>query len=178
MPISIDTRQRRGRARGARSGRGDHQRHHARSKAIPRWRRWPAKSKCAVVLMHMRGGPADHIKFARYRDVVREVTKLSCRRARDSRSQRESRDRASSSIRESDSPKLRTIISSYWVPCRSICALGYPVLVGASRKNFVPPHRGRWRGRYCIRNGRGERPGDRQRESRSSGSMILDRRWR
>ncbi len=32
-----------------------------------------ARSKCAVVLMHMRGGPANHIKFARYRDVVREV---------------------------------------------------------------------------------------------------------
>ena len=30
-----------------------------------------ARTKCAVVLMHMRGGPANHIEFARYRDVVR-----------------------------------------------------------------------------------------------------------
>ena len=32
-----------------------------------------AARKCAVVLMHMRGVPADHMKFARYRDVVGEV---------------------------------------------------------------------------------------------------------
>ena len=38
-----------------------------------------ARAKCAVVLMHMRGGAADHIKFARYRDVVREVAEYLAR---------------------------------------------------------------------------------------------------
>src|SRR5271168_615399 len=33
----------------------------------PEMARLAADTKCAVVLMHMRGGPADHIKFARYR---------------------------------------------------------------------------------------------------------------
>ncbi len=47
-----------------------------------------ARTKCAVVLMHMRGGPANHIEFARYRDVVREVVeyldaaRAICRRRR------------------------------------------------------------------------------------------------
>ena len=41
-----------------------------------------ADTKCAVVLMHMRGGPADHIKFAHYRDVVREVVEYLDARAR------------------------------------------------------------------------------------------------
>ena len=36
-----------------------------------------AARKCAVVLMHMRGGAADHMKFARYRDVVSEVEAAS-----------------------------------------------------------------------------------------------------
>ena len=41
-----------------------------------------ARTKCAVVLMHMRGGPANHIEFARYRDVVREVVEYLDLRAR------------------------------------------------------------------------------------------------
>ena len=41
-----------------------------------------ARMKCAVVLMHMRGGPANHIKFAHYRDVVREVVEYLDARAR------------------------------------------------------------------------------------------------
>ena len=41
-----------------------------------------ARTKCAVVLMHMRGGPANHIEFARYRDVVSEVVEYLDLRAR------------------------------------------------------------------------------------------------
>src|SRR5271167_2483942 len=41
-----------------------------------------ARTKCAVVLMHMRGGPANHARFARYRDVVREVVEYLEARAR------------------------------------------------------------------------------------------------
>ena len=41
-----------------------------------------ARTRCAVVLMHMRGGPANHIEFARYRDVVREVVEYLAARAR------------------------------------------------------------------------------------------------
>src|SRR6185437_12155217 len=32
-----------------------------------------AETGCAVVLMHMRGGPTDHVRYARYRNVVKEV---------------------------------------------------------------------------------------------------------
>ncbi len=60
-----------------------------------------ADSKCAVVLMHMRGGPAGpYKKFARYRDVVGEVSSYLAGAARDLRKRRESRARESCSIRD------------------------------------------------------------------------------
>src|SRR5262249_14072091 len=40
-----------------------------------------ARSGCAVVLMHIRGTPVDHMKFARYRNVVAEIMKYLAERA-------------------------------------------------------------------------------------------------
>jgi dihydropteroate synthase len=95
-----------------------------------------ASSKCAVVLMHMRGGPADHIKFARYRDVVAEVTGYLAERARFAEAAGIARSRIildpGIGFAKSAAHNLG-ILSA--LP--RLCALGYPVLVGASRKTFV-----------------------------------------
>lgn len=95
-----------------------------------------AKAKCAVVLMHMRGGPEDHMKFARYNDVVGEVSSYLLKRARFAI------DAGISASRIIVDPGIGfaknaahnvALISN--LP--RIRALGYPVLIGASRKNFV-----------------------------------------
>jgi dihydropteroate synthase len=95
-----------------------------------------AARKCAVVLMHMRGGPADHMKFAHYRDVVSEVETALAARAR-------------AAIRAGVAPSriiLDPGLGFAKQPRHSLallgalprlCALGYPILVGASRKGFV-----------------------------------------
>ncbi len=95
-----------------------------------------ASRKCAVVLMHMRGGPADHMKFVHYRDLVGEVEAFLASRARVAVRAGVTRSRiildpglgfskvARHSLALLDAlPRLR--------------ALGYPILVGASRKGFV-----------------------------------------
>jgi len=95
-----------------------------------------AARKCAVVLMHMRGGAADHMKFARYRDVVSEVEAGLASRARDA-------------IRAGVAPSRIILDPGLGFAKRPrhslallgalprLCALGYPILVGASRKGFV-----------------------------------------
>jgi dihydropteroate synthase len=95
-----------------------------------------AKSKCAVVLMHMKGGPADHIKFARYRDVVKEVTRYLSDRARFAVAAGIVRSRI---ILDPGIGFAKTAQHNLEIlgGLGRICALGYPVLVGASRKNFV-----------------------------------------
>jgi dihydropteroate synthase len=95
-----------------------------------------ARTKCAVVLMHMRGGPANHIEFARYRDVVREVCEHLRARAR--------------LAVEAGIPRARIIVDpglgfaktaqhnlKLLAALPDLSALGYPVLVGVSRKSFV-----------------------------------------
>ncbi|HVB78697.1 MAG TPA: dihydropteroate synthase [Candidatus Binataceae bacterium] len=95
-----------------------------------------AARKCAVVLMHMRGGPADHMKFARYRDVAGEVEACLAERARCAIRAGVARSRII----------LDPGLGFAKLPCHSLallgalprlCALGYPILVGASRKGFV-----------------------------------------
>jgi dihydropteroate synthase len=95
-----------------------------------------AARRCAVVLMHMRGGPADHIRFARYRNVVGEVESALSARAR-------------FAIRAGVAPSRIVLDPGLGFAKRSrhslallgalprLCALGYPILVGASRKGFV-----------------------------------------
>ena len=95
-----------------------------------------AASKCGVILMHMRGGPADHIKFAHYRDVVGEVATYLAVRARDAvrRGVIRSRIILDPGLGFAKLPRhsLRLLNA---LP--RLCALGYPILVGASRKGFV-----------------------------------------
>jgi dihydropteroate synthase len=95
-----------------------------------------SRAKCAVVLMHMRGGPADHIKFARYRDVVGEVSRYLAERAQFALDAGIARSRIvldpGLGFAKNAEHNLKLLAA---LP--SLCALGYPVLVGASRKTFV-----------------------------------------
>jgi dihydropteroate synthase len=95
-----------------------------------------ARTKCAVVLMHMRGGPANHIGFARYRDVVREVVQYLDARARFAVAAGVARSRIivdpGLGFAKTAQHNLKLLAA---LP--DLCALGYPVLVGASRKTFV-----------------------------------------
>ncbi|MGC1192955.1 MAG: dihydropteroate synthase [Candidatus Binatus sp.] len=95
-----------------------------------------ARTKCAVVLMHMRGGPANHRKFARYRDVVREVVRYLDARAQFAVESGVARSRIivdpGLGFAKTAQHNLKLLAA---LP--DLCALGYPVLVGASRKTFV-----------------------------------------
>jgi len=95
-----------------------------------------ARTKCAVVLMHMRGGPANHARFARYRDVVREVVEYLAARARFAAAAGVVRSRIivdpGLGFAKTAEHNLKLLAA---LP--DLCALGYPVLVGASRKTFV-----------------------------------------
>jgi len=95
-----------------------------------------ARTKCAVVLMHMRGGPANHIEFARYRDVVREVVEYLDLRARFAVGAGVTRSRIivdpGIGFAKTAQHNLKLLAA---LP--KLCALGYPVMVGASRKSFV-----------------------------------------
>ena len=95
-----------------------------------------ARTKCAVVLMHMRGGATDHIKFARYRDVVREVIEYLEARARFAEKSAVARSRIivdpGLGFAKSAQHNLKLLAA---MP--KLCALGYPLLCGASRKTFV-----------------------------------------
>jgi len=95
-----------------------------------------ARTRSAVVLMHMRGSPEDHMRYARYRDVVIAVTGYLASRAR-------------FAIRAGIAPS-RIILDpgiGFSKTARhnlallnalpALCALGYPVLVGSSRKSFI-----------------------------------------
>ena len=99
------------------------------------WRRWRRERKCAVVLMHMRGGPANHIEFARYGDVVREVVEYLDARARFAIAAGVARSRIivdpGLGFAKTAQHNLKLLAA---LP--DLCALGYPVLVGASRKTL------------------------------------------
>ena len=92
--------------------------------------------KCAVVLMHMRGGLANHIEFARYRDVVSEVVEYLEMRARFAVGAGIAQSRIivdpGLGFAKSAQHNLKLLAA---LP--DLCALGYPVMVGASRKSFV-----------------------------------------
>jgi len=95
-----------------------------------------AQAKCAVILMHMRGGPADHIKFARYNNVVDEVVKFLAGRARYALTNGVG---ASRIILDPGIGFAKNALHNLELikNLPRICALGYPVLIGASRKSFV-----------------------------------------
>ncbi len=95
-----------------------------------------ARARAAVILMHMRGSPATMMRQARYRDVVSEVREYLAARARAAVEAGIAKSRivvdpgigfaktANHSLRLLNAlPRLR--------------GLGYPILVGVSRKSFV-----------------------------------------
>ncbi len=94
------------------------------------------KARCPVVLMHMRGGPENHMQFAQYDSSVEEVTDYL-------------RERAGYAVEAGIDPsriiidpglgfaKLARHSVELLVGLPQICALGYPVLIGASRKGFI-----------------------------------------
>jgi dihydropteroate synthase len=95
-----------------------------------------AERECAVVLMHMRGGPANHMKFAHYQDVVGEVGAYLSERARIAIEAGIAASRIildpglGFSKQPHDSLRLLGALPR-------LSALGYPILIGASRKGFV-----------------------------------------
>ncbi|HVN63010.1 MAG TPA: dihydropteroate synthase [Candidatus Binataceae bacterium] len=95
-----------------------------------------ARAKCPVVLMHMRGGPGTHMNFARYRDVVREVIDYLSERAAFAVRAGIRRSRIivdpGLGFAKTAEHNLKLLAA---LP--RLCALGYPVLVGASRKRFI-----------------------------------------
>jgi dihydropteroate synthase len=95
-----------------------------------------AKRRCAVVLMHMRGDVATHIRYARYRNVVREVEQGLAKRAREAIAAGISASRIilDPGLGFSKMP-LHSLSLLAALP--RLCALGYPILVGASRKGFL-----------------------------------------
>ncbi len=95
-----------------------------------------AKARCPVVLMHMRGGPEDHMQFARYDSVVPEVAAYLRERARFAVESGIDPDRIILDPGLGFS-KLPEHSLELLAGLRRICALGYPVLAGASRKGFV-----------------------------------------
>ncbi len=94
------------------------------------------KAHCPVILMHMRGGPENHMQFAQYDSSIKQVTDYL-------------RERARYAIEAGIAPqdividpglgfaKLARHSIELLGSLRRICALGYPVLIGASRKGFI-----------------------------------------
>jgi dihydropteroate synthase len=95
-----------------------------------------AERGCTVVLMHMKGGLEDHIRFASYRDVVGEVLKFLVERA--AFAERAGIDR-SRIILDPGLGFAKTAQHNLAILANleRFCRLGYPVLIGASRKNFI-----------------------------------------
>jgi dihydropteroate synthase len=95
-----------------------------------------ASAGCAVVLMHMRGSPQDHIKFARYRDVVSEVAQYLEHRARFAIAAGIAKSRIildpGLGFAKNADHNLKLLGN-----LAELCALGYPILVGVSRKSFI-----------------------------------------
>jgi dihydropteroate synthase len=95
-----------------------------------------ARHRASVVLMHMRGTPATMQRMARYRDVVGEVCAYLARRARAAQAAGIAKSRIildpgiGFAKKSSHNLKLLAGLSR-------LCRLGYPVLAGVSRKNFI-----------------------------------------
>ena len=95
-----------------------------------------AETGCAVVLMHMRGGPTNHVRYARYRNVVAEVRDFLEGQARAAVAAGVRRTRIIVDPGLGFAKNARHNLELMG-GLSEICALGYPVLVGASRKRFV-----------------------------------------
>jgi dihydropteroate synthase len=94
------------------------------------------RSGCGVILMHMRGGPENHARLTSYRDVVSEVRAYLRGRAQFAERSGIKRQRIivdpGLGFAKNGDHNLKLLSG-----LRRICALGYPVAIGASRKRFV-----------------------------------------
>jgi dihydropteroate synthase len=135
VPLSIDTR-RAAVARAALAAGAAIINDVSALSADPEMAPLAAGRKCAVVLMHMRGGPADHMQFTRYRDVVREVAAYLSARARAALGAGIVRSRIILDPGLGFAKQPRHSLRLLGALPR-LCALGYPILIGASRKGFV-----------------------------------------
>lgn len=95
-----------------------------------------ARARAAVVLMHMRGGAEDHLKFARYRDVAREVIAYLIARAEAAVRAGVARSRIILDPGIGFAKTARHNLALLDALPR-LAAVGYPVMVGSSRKSFV-----------------------------------------
>jgi dihydropteroate synthase len=91
---------------------------------------------CTVVLMHMKGGPEDHVRFASYQDVVDEVLMFLAERAAFAERAGIERSRI---ILDPGLGFAKTAEHNLALLANlgCFCCLGYPVLIGASRKRFI-----------------------------------------
>ncbi len=95
-----------------------------------------ARHKAAVVLMHMRGTPATMQRMTRYRDVVGEVATHLAQRAAAARAAGIAGSRIILDPGIGFAKKTSQNLELLGAMPR-LCRLGYPILVGVSRKSFV-----------------------------------------
>jgi dihydropteroate synthase len=94
------------------------------------------RGRAAVILMHMRGTPATMVRMARYTDVVHEVSSYLAARARAAVAAGIARSRIvldpgiGFAKRTSHNLALLAALGR-------LRSLGYPILIGVSRKTFV-----------------------------------------
>ncbi|MGH7935363.1 MAG: dihydropteroate synthase [Candidatus Binataceae bacterium] len=95
-----------------------------------------ARARAGLVLMHMRGTPDVMMSLANYGDVVGEVCTFLRRQAATALAAGVARSRiiVDPGLGFAKNWRHNLILLS---SLRRICALGYPVLIGASRKSFV-----------------------------------------
>jgi dihydropteroate synthase len=95
-----------------------------------------AERRCIVVLMHMKGGPEDHIQFASYQNEVDEVLAFLAERAIQAERAgiQHSRIIIDPGLGFAKTTQHNLAILAN---LNRFCRLGYPLLIGASRKNFI-----------------------------------------
>jgi dihydropteroate synthase len=95
-----------------------------------------ARARVAVVLMHMRGGAEDHLKLAHYRDVAREVIEYLIARAEAAVRAGVARSRI---ILDPGIGFAKTARHNLALldALPHLVSVGYPVMVGSSRKSFI-----------------------------------------
>jgi dihydropteroate synthase len=95
-----------------------------------------AQHRAAVVLMHMKGTPATMQRMARYGDVMREVCTWLLGRARAAQAAGIAKSRII--LDPGIGFAKKTVHNLILLGGLSrLCRLGYPILIGVSRKNFV-----------------------------------------
>jgi dihydropteroate synthase len=95
-----------------------------------------AERHCQVVLMHMRGGPENHMRLAFYNNVVDEVLAFLAERAL--AAERAGIDHSRIIIDPGlGFAKTARHNLAILANLSRFSGLGYPVLIGASRKNFI-----------------------------------------